>query len=478
MKIFVTLVTLCVALSAHAARLRGTIINRLSDSVEISWWDAHGYAMESRQAMLDASGRFSIELPTKYPYNAFMLETGGKATDLIVARDADLSVTINGKLFHESIHYTGRGSEVANLAARRVGERDVLREFSGRMHGLTTMAPTEAVAEGRKALDEEVAFLEKHGAALPTPFKNWWLAHFSYSFYNALLQYPFFYEARRLKTYNVDSIPAENYAVLDAVPLAFHDEFININSYQNYATGVHRAMVERDSGRVANAGTAGLLRDSMLRVSVPRAMPPATAEHYLAEGVRADLYKHNPLPKGLASLADFKKRYPQSRYLPSLESRAADRKRLAPGQPAPDFAFITTDGKAMRLTDLKGSVVLLDFWASWCGPCIAEIPHTKKLEEKFSGKPVVFLAVSIDEDEAAWKATMEKHNLGGVTAGPGGTLHTRVTGGWSAAPAKLFGVSGVPAYFLVDKDGKLTAGGEPRPSYGEETVKQIGMLLE
>ena len=468
MKFLATLVMLCIAISLQAARLRGTIVNRLSDTVEVAWWDMYSYATESRKAALDKDGKFALEIPTSFAYNDFTLRHGDEETDLVLAPDADLVVSIDARRFDESIQYSEKGSEVANFAASRVLERGRRQQFSIRMRDLAKETPPAAREVGAAAVAEEMAFLEKNGAALPEDFKRWWNAYFSYSLFSTFTQYPFFREVKRLKSYEIDSIPTENYAVLEAVPLSFNDEFVGIPIYGHYVTGIHAAKAEAQSGRVT--GEAWWHRDSLIRISAPTSMPPATAEHYLAEAVRRDFYKNNPLHKGLTSLAAFKDRYPSSLYLPLLEKNAADRQRLAPGQPAPDFAFTTTDGKKMRLSDLKGKVVLLDLWASWCGPCIGEIPHAKKLEEHFKGKPVTFLAVSIDETDEPWMAAMKKHKLGGV--------HTRVDGGWKAEPMTLYGVSGVPAYFLIDKEGKLANESEPRPSNGESTVKMIEALLK
>jgi thiol-disulfide isomerase/thioredoxin len=468
MKFLATLAMLCIVVSTHAARLRGTIVNRLSDTVEVSWWDMYSSAGESRKAALDKDGNFTLEVPTSFAYNDFTLRNGDEETDLILTPDADLVVSVDASRFDESIRYSGKGSEIANFAATRVRERGRHVRFSARMRELAEETPQAAVEAGNRAVNDEASFLEKNGPSLPDGFQRWWNAHFTYNLYSTFLQYPFFREVQRLKSYEVDSIPAENYTVLDAVPLRFDDQFIGLISYGQYVTGIHAAKDDAKNRRLT--GEAWRRRDSALRISALSDMPPATAEHFLAQGVKLDLHKSRPLTKGLSALANFKASYPTSRYLAMLEGHAADRKRLAPGQPAPDFTFTTTDGKKMRLSDLKGNVVLLDLWASWCGPCIGEIPHAKKLEEHFKGKPVTFLAVSIDENELPWKAAMKKYKLTG--------MHTRVHGGWKAEPMKLYSVSGVPAYFLIDRAGNLANESEPRPSNGDATVKMIEALLK
>ncbi|MGB1243547.1 MAG: redoxin family protein [Chitinophagales bacterium] len=89
-------------------------------------------------------------------------------------------------------------------------------------------------------------------------------------------------------------------------------------------------------------------------------------------------------------------------------------KHLEAGSTAPDFKVMSIDGEEVALSDFKGKVVYLDFWASWCGPCKQQIPHAKKLKEKFKGKDVVFLYLSTDKDEKRWRDLVEAKQLTGV----------------------------------------------------------------
>jgi thiol-disulfide isomerase/thioredoxin len=96
---------------------------------------------------------------------------------------------------------------------------------------------------------------------------------------------------------------------------------------------------------------------------------------------------------------------------PPPPSVASKLKQVADAGPAPDLALTDGDGKPVRLTDFKGKVVVMNVWATWCGPCVAEMPTLARLQSAFAGKPVEVVAVSIDtaEDTAKAKSFMAKH---------------------------------------------------------------------
>lgn len=165
--------------------------------------------------------------------------------------------------------------------------------------------------------------------------------------------------------------------------------------------------------------------------------------------------------EGARSYSDYQEMndtYKQYFTLPEQQERAvAVATKLVEtktGVPAFQFGFPDIDGKKISLSDLKGKVVLLDMWATWCGPCRAEEPHWEKLNEAFKGKAVAFVGVSTDQDKPKWEEYVKTKSLKGIQ------LHAGVGNPLSEA----YKVNSIPRYILIDKNGNLISADSPRPS--------------
>jgi thiol-disulfide isomerase/thioredoxin len=126
--------------------------------------------------------------------------------------------------------------------------------------------------------------------------------------------------------------------------------------------------------------------------------------------------------------------------------RYAERPELARARMAPAFAVRTEDGQRISLDDMQGKVVLIDFWATWCGPCREALPHIRQIAQKFQGQPLVVLSVSLDSDEAKWKDFVAKNGM---------TWLQYRDGGFEGSLSRLFGVNAIPHTFTIDADGVL-----------------------
>ncbi|HRE73328.1 MAG TPA: TlpA disulfide reductase family protein [Flavobacteriales bacterium] len=122
--------------------------------------------------------------------------------------------------------------------------------------------------------------------------------------------------------------------------------------------------------------------------------------------------------------------------------------RLAPGKLAPPIEMNDANGKLLPLSSLKGKVVLIDFWASWCGPCRKENPNVVRVYNKYKDKGFTIYSVSIDQSKENWLAAIEKDQLSWPS-------HVSTLQGWQTPILRDYGVNGVPFTVLIDRDGKI-----------------------
>jgi thiol-disulfide isomerase/thioredoxin len=136
------------------------------------------------------------------------------------------------------------------------------------------------------------------------------------------------------------------------------------------------------------------------------------------------------------------------------------------GQAAVEIALPSVAGDTLRLSSLKGKVVLLDFWASWCGPCRSSNKELAKIYTKYKNKGFEILGVSLDDDLSKWKAAVAKDKIT--------WLQVNEPGGWQAKTARIWDISAIPTSFLIDKEGKLLA----MDLTGKELEKALKYLID
>lgn len=155
--------------------------------------------------------------------------------------------------------------------------------------------------------------------------------------------------------------------------------------------------------------------------------------------------------------------------LPAVEEmrQAADIERsIIVGGTAPDFTLQTPSGESVSLYDIKAKVKILDFWASWCGPCRAENPNVKNIYEKYHNKGLEIVGVSLDVSKEKWVDAIEKDDLPWI--------HLSDLKGWESLAAKQYGVSGIPFVLLLDENNKILDSG----LRGKRLEDRIAELLD
>ena len=138
--------------------------------------------------------------------------------------------------------------------------------------------------------------------------------------------------------------------------------------------------------------------------------------------------------------------------------------QMRPGQTAAELSLPDLNGKMISLSGLKGKVVLIDFWASWCGPCRHNNPKLVKLYKKYHDQGLEIYGISLDEDADNWKKAVRHDKLTWIQV-----IDDK---GWEASSSTLYGVDMIPSSFLVDKQGVIRTVNAEGPEL-ESSVREL-----
>ena len=202
------------------------------------------------------------------------------------------------------------------------------------------------------------------------------------------------------------------------------------------------------------------------------ACPLEAMRKNITNRVGIDLLKNNYYALSLEELEELLPQVPAEyntdERIVRIKELAEKMKLTSVGQKFTDFAMLTPEGKEIKLSDYvgKGKVVLVDFWASWCGPCRREMPNLVEAYKQYKGKKFEIVGVSLDRDAESWQKAIEKL---GITWPQMSDLKY-----WACEGAQLYAVSSIPHTILIDGEGTIIA----RGLHGEELQSKLAEVLK
>lgn len=423
-----------------------------------------GARFENQELVLDSlgTGSKSLSIPE---LKFFTMEVGKQSFPISILLQKDYDITIKGekKDLLNTIEFEGRGSISNNF---RIGVHRIDREFD-KMDGkhffqLDSAEFINRISTKNLAVSKYINnFTQKH--TLPIDLQQMLINESKLITKAITLNY--YLVNRKIQKPETIDIPWDT-TLLNAgspgysVILSFYQDLEIINPLWNtYGAGLN------DSGRDSLSYQFPQLVFNEIESSRKAAK---IKEIMIARYLFFNHFRTFDITPVVDSVfIQWKEQYPNSEYLNTLENQLKQNQTLAPGTVAPEIMGVTPEGDSLYLSDLKGKVVYIDVWATWCGPCIKEFPYAKQLQDEFNNnKKVAFLYVSVDREVDKWQKYLSQNQLKG--------FHINSSDGNFS---QRYRIAGIPRYIIVDQMGKIVKMKAPRPSSGK-VKEEILTLLE
>ena len=369
---------------------------------------------------------------------------GEKTKNVYLQKGDDVTISFDANDFDNTFAVKG-GNEKAI---------DYLNKIQ--LTGLSNEAYIQPWSEFKATVDKKIAsmkrLLKARKFAADDKFLKMEEGRITYFYANAFLMYPV---SHTYLTQDTTLVLGKDYYDTLRQYVKEDDDLADNDEYRNYM--IETAHVFDEAGK-----------------NIRQLYPKVLAEmSYIGENTKSDKVRESLIHflaftyvegNGVENITDLQNLYYTYVTSPRLndifKKACAKWDKAAVGRPSPMFKGVDVNGKEMTLRDFRGKYIYIDMWATWCGPCQKELPFLKKLEEKFKGRNIVFVGLSIDQDKAKWAARVKSGALSGTQ------LHI----GKGSKFQSDYRISGIPRFILLDPNGRIVNPDMTRPS-SEDTEK-------
>ena len=424
--------------------LSGSILNPTQATVEITYINDD----ELVSAELDSEGNFS--LTAKIESGFYFLNYGRNSAYIYLHPKDDLKIRFNSEKFIESMVFEGKGADRNNfLVKKSMVDKELTKDINAfykvneatYLDNLDTVKKTHL--ENLKDYSVETFFEDEIKISLE---------------YEQLLDIQNY--ASNYKFYIGDEItPSKDFfKPIESLDLYNPSHY----KYQPY----YRYLVNSIWGKRIEAETnVDDMLDVLREVKSKEVIISLLNSFYTKIGTRKERSKdYLDLIKRITTYEPFieaaEKRYQEVSAF----------KSLVKGSISPKFSYESIEGNTVHLDDFKGKYVYIDIWATWCAPCIKQVPYLKKLEETYQDKDIVFVSISVDKESSKpiWKQMVFEKALGGIQLFADQSFDSDFM--------EAYSVNSIPRFILIDPEGKIIDVEAPRPSF-DKTKQLLDELL-
>jgi len=392
-----------------------------------------------KEINLKPDGTFSEKLPIDYE-GIYAIETSKNRVPIYFSKDSKINLTADDSNFSKTLKYTGKGSiENQYIVKKTIITSQMPNEELCKLKESEFLNKINEINNSLSALYNKTKFSD-------TNFKEKEAVNIHYLEQKNLLLY--------IKMHAYYS-GLNGFEVSEKFPK--YDEKIVLDNESDFlfSTEYQYIVMTKFFENIKGDGTS-------IFISTKDAIPEIKA-------LKSQSLKNRLIQYGINDInfenSNYKKIYNEfisitndPKIKESLTANYNNVIAVEPGKPSPTFNYENQKGGKTSLQSLKGKYVYIDVWATWCGPCIKEIPSLKIVEEQFQGKNIVFVSISIDNnnDREKWSNLVNKKELSGI--------QLLADKEWDSKFIREYNILGIPRFILIDANGNIVNAQAPRPS--------------
>lgn len=408
--------------------VNGVVEQPASDSVFLLYnGERKGFALDN--------GQFKDTLKLDAPVYADFISGRQKAHVFLQPGDS-LFISTDMMQFDEALIFAGTSGPENNYLAQKSLKEIGFEKDPESFYSADPVSFKAQAVEFRDQLLDELK--ESKTSAV---FKEMEKKNIMFSYYTSLLQYPMAYE---FFTKEKIDMPAEFEKEMSEAGKITESDFLAIPNYRQYVlvrtqSRMENAKTAEEAGDIIKEFDSPIIRDRMMKNLILYRIASASPD--------SEYYYNLIMDEG--SDEELKE-----------EAKATYEKvqNLLAGNPSPKFVYDDPEGHSVALDDLQGNLVYIDVWATWCVPCLNEIPSMKELQEDYKDQNVKFVAISVDvlRDYDKWKGMIQEKDLKGI--------HLFSDQNWKSDFVQAYGINAIPRFLLIDQNGNIISADAPRPS--------------
>lgn len=428
--------------AAGASTLRG-IIRPAPEAKKIYLFVFHGDQLRLADSANLSKGEFTLKSPKDgFPVGMYKAGISAQSATTLVLGKEDVRMEVNGKDW-ENAKLSGTAEIVLFLEFRKEAA-DFKRNIQVLEEKYRGLLPT---AQSNGAMFQaEVAKLRSRYDSLVRLMQEKYLA------LSQRTNAPFFTKVIRMQVNQPQS--EDNFitkADVDDPELQRSDVWVNrVNTMmQLFAQGDQQKMMTLAEKVLRLAADSRAAKEILYRAVAMALQPLEQEDNYISARLARKYAEEFPGPASSSFAKNFNSGPPSV------------------GEMAPEITLPNRDGSAESLSSLRGKVVLIDFWASWCGPCRQENPVVVEAWKRYEPKGFTIFSVSLDQTKEKWLAAIGKDGLAWNN-------HVSDLRGWQSAGAAAYGVRSIPATFLLDREGKIVARNLRGPALEQKLAELLG----